>query len=335
MRQSAFERPRDNVDVPALLDALGIDDTRRTGRTIEARCPSHPDKSPSWSIVDDPHSARNGMHYCFSCQFGGGPAALVRQVKDCTWEEAFEFLKGAPARELPLEVDVLVSSAPRVGRGMRVPHDVKVRPFEEWPTAPKRYLEERGITAGQVSLFDIGYALEGRLRGRVVLPMKNREGTVESYTARDFTGQPTNGKRYLEPEPNEGAIKSSLFGEHTWRAHESSRGMNRGVLIVLEGPFDALAVHSVVASWTDEWRFDVTALHGSRLHAVQAVKFSRYPFVIVGTDADPAGDAVAEDIQESLGRYSSVVRARPPVGHDFASLAPDDRIRIIRHSMGL
>ncbi len=307
MKQSKFESTTNQrVDVPALLAWLGINDIRRNGRSIEARCPHHPDKDPSWSIVDDPNSSRNALNHCFSCGFGGGAAALIREVKECSWEEAFAFLRDTPAQELPLEVDVVVTSYGRGVSGMRIPSEVKVRPFEEWPQSARTYLEERSITPAQVVRFDLGYALEGRLAGRIIFPMKSTIGRVESYTARDFTGQ---GKRYLEPQTSEGAQKSAIFGEHLWGDSE--------ILIITEGCFDALAVDRF---HNGALAFEVCALHGSRLHPIQAVKFSRFPMVIVATDPDPAGDAVAEEIAEALGRYSSVRRARPPVGQDCASM---------------
>lgn len=322
-RVSKFEDTTSRrVDVPALLDALGLNDTRRNGRSIEARCPSHPDRNPSWSIIDDTNNPRNGLHHCFSCQFGGGPAALVKAVRGCTWEEAFQYLKGTPQKQLALEVDVVVGRySVGVLAGMRVPSEVKVRPFEEWPDGARQYLVDRGVTAAEVVRYDLGYATSGRLAGRIVLPMKDRQGRVCSYTARDWTGQ---GKRYLEPQSSEGAQKPALFGEHLWVDHPT--------MVVTEGCFDAIAVARAVRE-ASRW-FDSCGLHGSRLHVSQAVKFSRYKRVIVATDSDPAGDAVAADLAEALGRYCTVVRARPPEGSDCASMTADDLNELIYVSDG-
>lgn len=305
-RVSRFEKPRLHVDIPALLLNLGINDTRREGRTIHARCPAHPDRDPSWSIIDDPQNARNGFHHCFSCQFGGGAVALVREVRQCSTDEAIEWLKGTPQREVPLEVDVVVSTYSLGTKGMQIPSEVKVRPFDEWPEGARDYLEHRQITEADVVRYDIGFSLSGRLAGRIVLPMKDRDGVIQSYTARDFTGQ---GKRYKEPQAHEGARKGALFGEHLWHGCST--------LVVTEGCFDEMAVARLK---TPRDPFDSCGLHGSTLHPIQAVKFSRYARIIVATDPDPAGDRVAEEIGASLGRYADVRRARPPEGHDCANL---------------
>jgi DNA primase len=315
--KSQFEHPRLQVNVPALLDALDIQVAKREGRTLYALCPFHNDTRPtSWSIVDNPGSSRNGFMYCFACQNGGGAVALVRHVRGFTTEQAVEWLKsGNLERELPLEVDVVVGQYSAGARlGMRVPSEVKVRPFEDWPTSARRYLDERRITAAQVVRYDLGFALEGRLAGRVVFPMKDRLDRVVSYTARDFTGQ---GKRYLEPLTSEGAQKGALFGEHLWTSGSK-------ILAVAEGCPDALALDRVAMRLDGVPLYDVCALHGSRLHPSQAAKFSRYERVVVATDPDPAGDAVALEIEQSLGRYSIVLRARPPEKQDCASMPIDE-----------
>lgn len=317
-RRSKFEPERLQVDVPALLDVLGIQITKRDGRTLYGLCPFHEDTNPtSWSIVDNAQSSRNGFHYCFACQNGGGPVALVRQVRGVTTDEAVELLKVGELRKEPaLEVDVVLSAYTAGAKlGMRVPHEVKSRPPEEWPTSARRYLDERGITPAQVVRFDLGFALEGRLAGRIVFPMKDRQDRVVSYTARDFTGQ--TGKRYKEPQTSEGAQKGALFGEHLWNGN--------GVLVVAEGCPDALALDRVV-----DTLYDVCALHGSHLHPSQAVKFSRYHTVLTATDPDAAGDRVASEIADALGRYSKVIRVRPEQGQDCASMPPEELAWLVR-----
>ncbi len=312
--QSKFERPRLQVDIPALLEVLGIQVVKREGRSLRALCPFHEDRSPdTWSILNDPGSSRNGFHYCFSCKEGGGPVALVRQVRGGSIDDAVAWLEsGHLQKELPLEVDVVVGSYSAGARlSMRIPSEVKVRPLEEWPTSAHRYLDERRIAADQVIRYDLGFALEGRLAGRIVFPMKDRLDRVVSYTARDFTGQ---GKRYLEPKTAEGAQKGAIFGEHLWEGNSC--------LFVAEGCPDALALDRSPVRRRD-WEYDVCALHGSRLHPSQAVKFSRFQHVIVATDPDPAGDAVALEIEQSIGRYSKVSRMRPPDKQDCASMPPE------------
>lgn len=313
-RQSKFERPRLQVDVPTLLAGLGIEIVKRDGRSLRALCPFHDDRSPdTWSILDDPRSSRNGFHWCFSCKEGGGPVALVRQVRGGSIADAVAWLEsGHFQKELALEVDVVVGSYSAGAKlAMRVPPEVKVRPLEDWPTSARRYLDERRITSDQVVRFDLGFALEGRLAGRIVFPMKDRSERVVSYTARDFTGQ---GKRYKEPQSSEGAQKGALFGEHLWEGNTC--------LFIAEGCPDALALDRSPVRRRD-WEYDVCALHGSQLHPSQAVKFSRFRYVIVATDPDPAGDAAALEIGQSLGRYAKVLRLRPPDKQDCASMPAD------------
>jgi DNA primase len=61
-------------DAGAALDRLGIS-YKVSGNEAVARCPSHNDRHPSWSI-----NLVTGLHHCFSCGFGGQFSRVVEAV---------------------------------------------------------------------------------------------------------------------------------------------------------------------------------------------------------------------------------------------------------------
>lgn len=281
------------VDVPRLLERLGIE-TQRKGRELWAPCPVHEDRDPSWQMRDDPGSSRHGYHRCFGCGFGGGPFALVMRVLDCEPVEARDFLAGHDVERVDVEVRV---EARRARRTFEMPPEVEMgRPLSGWPSAARAYLESRGLGGEEVARFGMGYAVDGVLAGRVVVPVVDYEGRLTSYAARSFLGH---AKRYLEPPAFTGCDRSAVFGEHLWPPEGE-----RDLLVVVEGPFDAIAA--------DAAGLATGAVRGSSISTEQALSLSTWTRVRVATDPDAAGDKAAVEIAGALARHvADVVRVRP------------------------
>lgn len=311
------------VDVPALLDRLRVSHKRR-GRARIACCPlplhnadGSPDREPSWSMHDEPGSEKHSLHYCFGCKRGGGPADLAAAVLGIDLREAREWiLSGAVLREQDLPVRVIVS----VRRGkppFLLPDGVVLAPIEEWPTPARAYLLERGVTASQAARWGLGYAVDGRLAMRVVVPVRDAAGAICSFVARSFTGAP---KRYLEPREEDGADRGAIVGEHLWSPPERRRALMLG-----EGVFDTWALERATG-------LPVGALHGSPspgqagFDAV-AGKLATWPMIGLAVDPNDAGERLYESLRGALGRYSRVVPIRPPQagagpkGRDVADLS--------------
>lgn len=322
MRTTRFGGTSQRVDVPKLLDSLGIVVAKREGRTLKALCPNpaHDDGSPSWSIIDDHRGSRNGYHYCFSCQFGGGPMSLIAAVMGLDFDESRKYLDELPGHQHALAVELEITRFGTERQGIVFPDEVVFdAPLSAWPKGAREYLvEERRVTPEQVHRYQIGFCTEGRLRGRIVLPMMDATG-LRSYTARDYTNR--SSRRYLEPARAENAQQDAIFGEHTWMPTSDT-------LAIAEGPFDTLALDGLRPA------LDTCALHGSRLYPTQAVKLSRYARILIITDPDSAGDRVADEITAACGRYTEVLRARPPEGEDCSSMGQDALVELLESALG-
>lgn len=256
---------------------------------------------------------------CFSCEWGGGPVELVRAVLGVDYEEAAAFLKKAPTKEPSLEIEVDVRPVNLGGRGIRTIAGYREKPLAEMPSMFRDYLTSREITADDVRNHRIGYAVDGRLAGRVIFPMIDGRGNVLSYTARSATGDP---KRYKEPRKDERASKSAIFGEHLWL----DRGW-RGGLFLVEGCPDKLTLEKAARSHgLGPWA-SFGALHGSQLTPGQAIKIASFPYVVAATDPDPAGDRIAQDLEDALGGPLKVFRLRPPDGEDWSGMGVRESAR--------
>lgn len=297
-------------DVERLLKRLGIEATKK-GREWFALCPNpeHEDRSPSWRMRDEPGSSKHGYMKCWPCSFQGTAIDLVMKLlKIDDRHDAVAWIE----REVPVDqkevvgIDVKVERAPM---RFHLPPEVREGPFEEWPSPPRDYLKRRGIEDWQVERWGIGYAIEGRLAGRVVIPSRLPGGRAVRYTARAFTDDP---KRYLEPTSRELADQGAMFGEQHWPLLNGNE--DRDLLFVVEGAINGLALEAELPGVF----FAATA--GSSLRPMYALKMSTWKRVCVMTDPDKAGDALAKEIEDATARCCRTSRIRLEEGFDPAKL---------------
>ena len=259
---------------------------------------NRPDKRPSLSV------SAKGFH-CFSCGAKGGPWHFL----------TLEMGYGSEAADLELGHD-------RVPRAYRRPRFVRYMvgpspPMVEWRQVfgrllarsqaevrkAEKYLTWRGITMETARHFGLGYNSEWQemaqfetwLAPGVVIPAY-AGGLLWSLEVRVLDEGPL---KYHRPK---GVSEPVPFG--------LARLQGRDALVVTEGSFDAMCVWQVAG---DE--LDVLALRGAH----NSLRFWEgylvgYHRVIVATDADRAGDEVAQDLRAA---FPSWERRRPPDGMDL------------------
>lgn len=282
------------VDVYQLLRALGINDADHQGDRWIARCPSgnHADSKPSWDIKDEVGQEKHGVHHCFSCSYGGTATDLVSDLKRLTPAGARDWIAERAMGTPPIPT----KQSTRIFKGedFVLPPEVVIAPFEEWPDEARLYVsEERGIDheqfKAQVDRWGLGYATEGQLHGRIVIPVRDDKRQLMTYTARTYIDNP---KRYKEPKKIEGARKGAVLGEEHW-----PNLLGRDLVVVTEGGFNALAVERVAPT------LPVASLFGATIDILQIAKISKFGNVLLLTDEDLAGDRAADAIERALKRH--------------------------------
>ena len=287
------------VKIEAVLAKLKIEfePKPRQGR-LWALCPYHKDKHPSWFIR--PSGERFGQHACFSCKNGGTLIELVMHVRGVSYSSAREWLDNfddhVPDVEPTPEVVRVVETG--ISRGFQIPKEVIFEPLTTWVTPAREYMQDRGVTNWQVEHHRLGYAVDGRLAGRIVIPIWDAAWSACCYHARDFCDR---DKRYLFPSTEDNPNLDVLFGEHVWPAQ-------RGQIVVTEGAFNALAVERALSSVHTDVSF--AALGGSDFRSMHAIKLSSFSRIILLTDSDPAGDKIADEINAAVVRHTQVKRLR-------------------------
>lgn len=294
-----------------VLAALRIKIERVKGRRAWALCPFHNDRSATNFFVRI-SGERVGQSHCFSCKKGGTLAELVMHVRSCDFNEAKKFIddlgKGYKAPKARVTV---VRRPPQLGRmKFKMPAEVYFEPLDQWVSGARRYATGRcKITDEEVYRFGIGYAVEGRLGGRIILPWRSSRGIPMGYSARTFVDEEP---KYLTPNEEEHADHATMFGEHTWSTKRES-------LVVTEGALNALMVRKAVG----DYETDIAALGGSEINPLQVIKLATFKRVVILTDSDPAGDTAATQLATMLNRYTDTLRLRLPDKKDALDVGRD------------
>ncbi len=301
------------IDLRDALVRLGIEVTEVSPVRLEGRCPSgtHPDKNPSWSVMTD--RGRHGLHFCQSCKFGGSFVDLVMHVLDIGYPAAREWLSAlgddSAERVPPTEVVFEVLSARRPE--FRLPSDVVFAEFGKWPASIRSYVLSRGIAPEQVLRWQLGYAVTGRLAGRVVFVTRDGNGRPANYAARAVVDDIK--KRYINAHSREHPDLSIFFGEDKWPGLDAPRTC----VVVTEGAINGLAVERVFPG-------PLAGLSGSNVTASHISKLATFDMVIVATDNDKAGLAAAELIESGLDRTdTATMRLDLPKGVDAQKMEPE------------
>jgi len=304
-------------DVRAILRRFEIEVTWEEGTRLWARCPFHPkvlgreDAHPgSWFIRRD--GPRAGQSHCFSCESGGAlPWLVMHLIGLQEWGSAVDWLDEFRAEDEPLprgvEVRVVARGSGRAQFAM--PEGVvDDEPLHLWPSAPREYAESRGLAESQVRRWSVGYALDGRLGGRLVVPVHDYADELANYMARSMG---PSRRRYLYPSLAEGPDLDAVFGERHWP-------MRRERVYACEGALNAMAVERAVPG------AHVAALGGSHIRPLHAAKLSTFGEVFLLTDPDEAGERAANSLRASLGRHCWVTRVTLPEGRDPNDLSPEE-----------
>ncbi|MEC7372019.1 MAG: DNA primase [Pseudomonadota bacterium] len=240
----------------------------RKGNRYSGLCPFHSEKTPSFSVVDD-----QGFYHCFGCGVHGDAISFLRETDGLDFMEAVERLASMAGLTVPRSAP----EDPQRTRQRKAALDILEETTKYFQAGLKRddgrvaarYLHGRGLDAGAVGSYRLGYAPRGGLRAalaargftdedmlaagvvrrserdgelfdyfrdRVMFPIEDRQGRVIAFGARALgDAQP----KYLNSgEGPTFSKKSVLYG---WV--QAREGLRRKLpLLVAEGYMDVIAI---------------------------------------------------------------------------------------------
>jgi DNA primase len=318
---------------------------KRRGQNHVGLCPFHQEKTPSFTV-----SESKQIYHCFGCGEGGNAISFVMRIEGIDFPSAVRRL--ADRYGIALAVDRSGAGAKKAGdkdRARKV-NDLALAFFrgqlaQAAADAPvRRYLAKRGLDAGTVEAFELGWApddwqaltahalgrgasrddlvLAGvaarresdgrtydRFRGRLIFPIRGTDGQVAGFGGRVIgEGEP----KYLNsPETPLYHKGSLLYGLYQARRQPGRRPS----IAVVEGYLDVIACHRHGLT-------DTVAPLGTALTEDHARMLSRHTDrVDLVFDGDAAGQAAARKAAMVLAPFSLDVRiVALPAGEDPDSL---------------
>nr|WP_314445424.1 DNA primase [uncultured Sphingomonas sp.] len=284
----------------------------RAGREWKACCPFHNEKTPSFTVNDEKH-----FYHCFGCGAHGDAIRFLTDNRGLPFMDAVKELAASAGMEVPAPDP---RSRARAERQATL-HDVMAA-AQAWfaeqldsieGAEARAYCQRRGIGAGAIKRFGIGFAPDrrqglrkalaehtdaklietgllisveekepyDRFRGRLMIPIRDPRGRVIGFGGRILgPGEP----KYLNsPETPLFDKGSSLYNLD--RASPASRAAKR--LIVVEGYMDVIGLDRAGIG-------EVVAPNGTALTERQLELLWRLnPSPILCFDGDSAGQKAA------------------------------------------
>jgi len=253
------------------------------GGQLRGPCPLHGGSNATSFVI----TLGKGF-YCHSCGRGGGVVAFLEFMGDSCLpdQDAVRPWHEALGRSEPLHLDLerLAQGRTRALAGLlAVP---QIRPLD--PRHP--YLGTRGVHPETARRFACGYLWgQGAFGGRIVFPIRTPDGRLVGHIGRAVL--PDTEPRYrFQKGLRKGLL---LLNEHAV-SHSSP-------LVVVEGPFDALAVSQAGV-------INVVALLGCQASGHQLAALAGYTTVLILLDGDEPGQEGTARIVAALGSRAVAVR---------------------------
>lgn len=321
---------------------------KKAGRNYLGLCPFHQEKTPSFSV-----SPEKQIFHCYGCSEGGDVFSFLMKLNQLTFPEALRQLARKtgvviPERSQSREAKEHYTLKEQIRKVNELAADHFARNLQSPAGEGARsYLRQRGIDAGAIRTFRLGYAPErwtglldhlrkhgisgelaeqaglvvkrergeagyyDRFRGRLMIPIEDVDGRVIAFGGRLMgAGQP----KYLNsPESPVYTKGNNLFGLS--RTREAIR--EKGYAILVEGYFDLIAL----------WNAGITpvvATLGTALTRAQVEMLRRYATRVAAVfDPDEAGKkALARSLELFLAGNVHARAVILPEGYD-----PDDYVR--------
>ncbi len=266
---------RDRLPLSAVVGRKVAWDRRKTNPAkgdYWACCPFHQEKTPSFHVDD-----RKGFYHCFGCHAKGDAITFVKETENVSFIEAVEILAREAGLEMPEERRD-PGAAERKDRQARLAEVMEeaVRlyglAFRSGAGQPAReYAAGRGLSAGILKQFEIGYSPDARqhqlqafrdkglleeavaggliirpenggapydrFRGRLMFPIRDARGRCVGFGARALA--PEAQVKYLNSPETELFSKGRTLYNHGPAREAAGKA---GTVIVAEGYMDVIAL---------------------------------------------------------------------------------------------
>ena len=272
--ESVIEEIKARVDLAELVASYGIQ-VKHAGGSAKACCPFHHEKTPSFNI-----NSAKGFYHCFGCGESGDAIKFVQKQEGLTFVEAVKKLAEQCGVKIEETEDPNAGRRKRLYALMAELAAFYRRCLlqaKEGELA-RNYLKDRALDGVVAEDWSIGYAPNGvanilrwaekykytpeeleaagvikapsrpgdsgyhRFGGRLMFPVRDKQGRVVAFSGRQLVAQKNSGKYVNSPETLIFKKSNVLFGFD--RASRAIGKDSHCEVIVCEGQIDCIRLHS-------------------------------------------------------------------------------------------
>lgn len=305
-----FKAVKAAVSLLQVLKRYGLAEKfKQSGDSLSGPCPLHDGENQTQFRI----SISKNCWHCFGrCNRGGNVLEFVSEKEEVSLRQAALLLvdwfalpkSGKADQSEKRKVDQLQSLPSAEKAKAKVDHKVT----SDAPNRPlgfqlknldvqHPYLHERGITKKCIAEFGVGYCEQGSMKGRVVIPVHNKDGQLVAYAG-----------RWPGTLPDEDTPKYKLppgfkKAQELFNVHRAFAEPDTSPLVIVEGFFDCMTL------WQQGIR-RVVALMGSSLSSQQeetiAQKLTSQSRIVLLLDEDEAGREARGKITPRLANHCYV-----------------------------
>jgi DNA primase len=295
--------------------------SRDGAKRLKGLCLFHTETAPSFTIYPETQS-----WHCFGCGRGGDVFDLVMARENLLFPEALRYLakranvpfpSSSPEDLRQAEEERDVQDALSVATEFYHQQLVGDTPLAHWCWD---YLHKRGVASESIQELKLGVASGSSLLDYLRSQGIKEEIALRAGLVKDHDGELVDffKERIIFPCLRHGrtvwlvgrAIGNSLpkyLGLPTPKSlYTSTMRMGQPAVILVEGPFDAIAL------W--QWGYSTTALMGITIKDEWLPQFEKFNTVYICLDSDASGKEAAPVVAEKLGMESRL--AQLPDGVD-------------------
>jgi len=366
LHPDTVEEVKQRVDIVDVVSDHVV--LRKQGKALVGLCPFHQEKTGSFTV-----SPSEQMYYCFGCAAGGNGIKFLMEIGKQSFQEVILDLAKryqVPIKTLDTQQAQAITSQLNLKDHLYEILAVTTAFYqhilqqEQGQIALEYLLKERQLTQDTIDTFQLGYAPTGWenlyrylidskrypvasveqaglikprksgsgyydiFRERLIIPIRDAQGRVIAFGSRSLNGEEP---KYLNspdtPLFDKGKILFALDKAKKSIASQDSA-------IVVEGYFDAIALHSVGIT-------NVVASLGTAFsleQLKQLLRFTQSKQVIFNFDADKAGIAATQRAIKELESlvYAGQVQIKIlhlPQGKDadeFIKSSPDSHLEYLK-----
>ena len=271
--EQILEEIKARTDLCDLVSSHGVEVKRMRGGHW-ACCPFHHEKTPSFKIDEN-----KGFYYCFGCQKHGDAIRFLMDMDGLSFMDAVSNLADKCGVRLDVADDPEYAMRKRLYAAMAGVAEFYRHSLERLSEAAlaRDYLASRDLAGDAARDFSIGYAPDGsakilewakknsftpeeldaagvvklgsrpgeapyhRFAGRLMFPIRDKQGRVVAFSGRQLVENKNSGKYVNSPETAIFKKSSVLFGFD--RAAGNIARSPRREAIVCEGQIDTIRLH--------------------------------------------------------------------------------------------